>query len=42
MFRLLVRAVSDYGAHSTDEKLMKKSSLVMVIIDTLDSGLLML
>jgi hypothetical protein len=37
MFRLLVRAVSDYGGHITDEKLMKKSRLGMVIIDALDS-----
>jgi hypothetical protein len=42
MFRLLVRAVSDYGAHITDEKLMKKSSLGMVIINVLDSGVLTL
>tara|TARA_R110002072_G_scaffold728_4_gene5572 strand:+ start:34026 stop:34142 length:117 start_codon:yes stop_codon:yes gene_type:complete len=38
MFRLLVRAyVSEYGANHTDENLMKKCRLGMVIIDGIDS-----
>jgi hypothetical protein len=38
MFRLLVRAGSgEYGANNTDENLMKKCRLCMVIIDGIDS-----
>jgi antitoxin component of MazEF toxin-antitoxin module len=39
-FRLLVRAVSEYGAHVTYKNLIKKCSRDMVIIDVIDSWFL--
>jgi len=38
ILRLLVRAVSEYGGHITQDNLMKKSGGGMVIIDAIDIG----